>query len=170
MNREEALQKYYESPNICRNCGRTIEVRDSENPADTRKKKFCSSSCAATFNNRLHPKRSKTEKSKVIVRESIKEKTLGYYTKGNKYLSSKLTSIRLDAKRTLLRSGVEKTCAYCKQHEFDSIVEVHHLKGILEFSDDTKIGEINHPSNLIWLCPNHHIMLEKGMIKLQGMQ
>ena len=45
-------------------------------------------------------------------------------------------------------------------------MEVHHLKGILEFSDDTKIGEINHPSNLIWLCPNHHIMLEKGMIKL----
>lgn len=164
MKREKALEKYYLAPNRCKNCGKIIEVRDSENPADARKRKFCSSSCAATFNNKLYPKRVKVKRVKR--RELIKDKTLGYYIKDHKYLTSRLTSIRLDAKKTLLKSGVEKTCTYCKKHEFDDIVEVHHLKGILEFDSSTKISEINNPSNLVWLCPNHHIMLERGMIQL----
>lgn len=52
-------------------------------------------------------------------------------------------------------------------HEFDAILEVHHLKGILEFDEDTLIKEINNENNLVWLCPNHHIMLEKGLISLE---
>lgn len=54
----------------------------------------------------------------------------------------------------------------CHNHEFDEILEVHHLKGILEFDKDTLIKEINDEANLVWLCPNHHIMLEKGLISL----
>lgn len=61
----------------------------------------------------------------------------------------------------------EKVCQYCHNHEFDAILEVHHLKGILEFDEDTLIKEINNENNLVWLCPNHHIMLEKGLISLE---
>lgn len=38
-------------------------------------------------------------------------------------------------------------------------------KGILEFDEDTLIKEINNENNLV--CPNHHIMLEKGLISLE---
>ena len=48
------------------------------------------------------------------------------------------------------------------------ILEVHHLKGILQFDEDTLIKEINSEDNLVWLCPNHHAMLEKGLIKLDN--
>lgn len=110
------------------------------------------------FNDTNHPK----EKNR-----QIKEKTLGDFVDGEKYLVSKCNSIRKDARRTIEESGREKVCAYCHNHEFDDILEVHHLKGILEFDSTAKIKEINEDSNLVWLCPNHHKMLEMGLIKLE---
>lgn len=99
--------------------------------------------------------------------ENIKETTLGHYIDGKKYLASKCNDIRKDAKKTLEKSGVEKVCAYCGNHDYDEILEVHHIKGILEFSSDTKVKEINAIDNLVWLCPNHHRMLELGLIELK---
>lgn len=100
-------------------------------------------------------------------RNNIKEQTLGYYIDGQKYLATKCNDIRKDAKRTLEESDREKVCEYCHNHEFDSILEVHHIKGILEFDSTAKVKEINDLKNLVWLCPNHHRMLELGLIKLQ---
>ena len=62
---------------------------------------------------------------------------------------------------------VEKVCAYCHNHEFDGILEVHHIKGITKFDPHTKVSEINSKENLVWLCPNHHRMLEMGLIELE---
>lgn len=80
---------------------------------------------------------------------------------------TKCQEIRTNARRVLESSEREKVCQYCHNHEFDAILEVHHLKGILEFDEDTLIKEINNENNLVWLCPNHHIMLEKGLISLE---
>lgn len=100
----------------------------------------------------------------------VKERTLGSYIDGKQYLTSKCGEIRKDARRTIEESNVEKVCAFCKNHEFDEILEVHHIKSILEFDSKTTINEINSLSNLVWLCPNHHKMIEKGLIKLsEGM-
>ena len=98
--------------------------------------------------------------------KNIKNKTLGHFIENKNYLSSKCSEIRKDAKRTLIESHVEKVCTYCKNHEYDEILEVHHIKGILEHDIDTTINEINSLNNLVWLCPNHHTMLEKGLITL----
>ena len=65
-------------------------------------------------------------------------------------------------------SKQEKVCAYCHNHEFDDILEVHHIKGILTFDMSTKLKDINCDENLVWLCPNHHAMLERGLIELNG--
>lgn len=101
--------------------------------------------------------------------QNIKNKTLGYFVENKNYLSTKCSEIRKDAKRTLSESTVEKVCVYCKNHEYDEILEVHHIKGILEHNIDTTINEINAIENLVWLCPNHHAMLEKGLISLKGL-
>lgn len=60
-----------------------------------------------------------------------------------------------------------EVCAYCHNHEFDDILEVHHIKGILEFDRSATIAEINNENNLVWLCPNHHKMLEMGLITVK---
>ena len=49
-----------------------------------------------------------------------------------------------------------------------AVYKSRNREGILEFDSDTTIGEINSEDNLIWLCPNHHKMLEMGLIKLDA--
>lgn len=131
----------------CKHCGIHFEIR-SNNPTAKHKDSEMCRSCWEELNG-------------------IGNKTLGYYTSGQKYLSSKCQEIRTNARRVLESSEREKVCQYCHNHEFDAILEVHHLKGILEFDEDTLIKEINNENNLVWLCPNHHIMLEKGLISLE---
>ena len=104
-------------------------------------------------------------------RESCRDFELGYYIgyeNKEKYVTHKCSQIRRDARRYMENtSNQEKVCAYCHNHEFDDILEVHHIKGILEFDPHTKISEINCDENLVWLCPNHHSLLELGKIKLK---
>ena len=156
----------------CEQCGKEKIVELNDYNRSKTKRFFCNSSCAAKYNNHETPKRKKKpEKEKIKkarkTKRTVQDKELGYYVgydNNTKYLSTKCQTIRQDAKRTLSESSVEKVCFYCKNHEFDEILEVHHLKGILEFDRHTKISEINALKNLVWLCPNHHTMLEKGMI------
>lgn len=49
--REESLRRYYNNPNHCEYCGEVIVVGKSESPKSTQRKKFCNSSCAASYNN-----------------------------------------------------------------------------------------------------------------------
>lgn len=179
----------------CKNCGKIKKITKSEYNKNNTKNFFCNQSCAAIFNNKQRNSNIIWEKnengttkkgynicpicgklkyytSKLCLdcsnkeKRLIKEKTLGYFIEGEKYLASKCTEIRKDAKRTLLESKKEKVCAYCGNHEFDEILEVHHIKGILEHDKNDTIAIINDISNLVWLCPNHHAMLEKGLITL----
>ena len=51
-NRRRALENYYTQPNYCKNCGVLILVRPKDQPCDVKKKKFCSKSCSASYNNK----------------------------------------------------------------------------------------------------------------------
>ena len=181
----------------CENCGKEFKIlKGIYNQSET-KHFFCDNSCAATYNNKVREKKNKTnivwkgdkhkkgyDKCPICGKEKyykselcsscrnkekrkIKERTLGSYIDGHKYLTTKCSEIRKDARRTIEESKRERVCAYCHNHEFDDILEVHHLKGILEFDSNATIGEINNENNLVWLCPNHHKMLEMGLIKLE---
>lgn len=180
----------------CRNCGKEKKILKSDFNKSQEKNFFCNHSCSAEYNNKKRVLKTSifcNEKgvpckkgynkcpicgelkfctSKLCKKCSdkekniIKERTLRSYIDGRKYLTTKCGNIRRDARRTIEESNIEKVCAYCKNHEYDEILEVHHIKGILEFDSNTTINKINSLSNLIWLCPNHHKMLEKGLIKI----
>lgn len=150
---------------------------------------FCDKSCAAKYNNRKYVKKTKKESvcpicgeekntsAKICKKcrekqyEANRERELGYYIGYDekiKYTAYALSKVRADAKRVMENNkDVEKVCMFCKDHAYDEILEVHHLKGIMKFDPHTKISQINSTSNLVWLCPNHHKMLEKGLIKLE---
>lgn len=175
---------------VCSECGKKKNIRVSEYNKSDSKVFFCDSSCAAKYNNRKYPKRHTLHKEEcpicggfknlrsylcracsIKAKQNVQDKELGFYIgygeERLKYITSKCQSIRKDAKRVLTEDKErEKVCAYCKNHEFDDILEVHHLKPISSFDEHTKIKEINDKSNLVWLCPNHHAMLEKGLISL----
>lgn len=54
--RKEALVRYHTKPHICLNCHGIIPV-GHRRVADVMKKKFCNSSCAASYNNIHYPER-----------------------------------------------------------------------------------------------------------------
>lgn len=153
---------------------------------------FCSRSCAAKYNNKKYPKKKKKVDNTVCPKCARKkygtselckdcetkqrtiqkrERELGSfigYDKG-KYLTHKCQTVRKDARFFMENeSKQEKVCKYCHNHEFDDILEVHHIKSILSFDRRTKLKEINNDDNLVWLCPNHHAMLELGIIDLNN--
>jgi hypothetical protein len=49
--RKKALDDYYSNPNYCKFCGTIILVRIKEKASETKRKQFCSKSCAAKYNN-----------------------------------------------------------------------------------------------------------------------
>lgn len=51
-----ALRKYYTNPKRCLCCNQIIRVRIGEQPATTRKKKFCNHRCAAIYSNKRRQK------------------------------------------------------------------------------------------------------------------
>lgn len=57
----------------------------------------------------------------------------------------------------------DKICAACG---YDTHVEVCHIKPISSYEPETAVADINHPENLIYLCPNHHWELDNGVLKL----
>ena len=55
-------------------------------------------------------------------------------------------------------SNIPHRCVLCG---FDEYVEVCHIKPICNFPLDTKVSEVNRLDNLVYLCPNHHILLDR---------
>lgn len=49
ISRKKALNRYYENPSICRNCGKIIVVRDGEKVQYARRKSFCNQKCHYQF-------------------------------------------------------------------------------------------------------------------------
>lgn len=50
--KELRIQEYNKNPNKCKFCGQSF-------PYEKRRNKFCNTSCAASFNNKLRPKEKK---------------------------------------------------------------------------------------------------------------
>ena len=58
-------------------------------------------------------------------------------------------------------------CANCG---YSKHVELHHIKGISTFSDDTPISVINNYNNLIPLCPNCHWEADNGLLDISSIE
>ncbi len=158
--------------NLCLNCG-----KETGNP------KFCSRNCSASYGNRKSPKRKSTHtkicsicgnkkhyQSKICKRcftrkewDKASESAIKDYVLDGFASSEKYNRIREWAKKIIKASGKEKKCEICG---FDIEVEVCHKKPISSFGKDSLLKDVNSLENLIYLCPNHHIMLDKGLLKL----
>lgn len=69
--------------------------------------------------------------------------------------------VRTQARMLLQESGREPKCAICG---FSEYVEACHIKPISSFPLNTKIKEVNDLNNLVYLCPNHHILLDRDKL------
>ncbi len=150
----------------CLNCN-----KETTNP------KFCSRSCAATYNNKKFPKRKPENNCKkcgqiITSGRSLCEDCNTYFQWLDKNLSEVLVKdaahpswvyakVRGYARTYFHKHNPNASCKVCG---YDKHIEVCHIKPISSFGPDDKLSEINSLDNLIGLCPNHHWELDNGAL------
>lgn len=87
IKKERSLKEYLESPNKCLYCEKPILPKEGQRLADVKIKKFCCSSCAASYNNKKVPKRIKVEKNNKCLSYG---KELKYVKSNEKYSDNKI--------------------------------------------------------------------------------
>ena len=174
-------EDYNSSPNHCLYCDAPILVSLNDlRPRifkETKDKKFCNQSCGAKHNNKIHPKRKSKGKTCLKCGDGHENRygrlcstcrnapfvsILGFRTKRE----SIVQNIRTHARFILFRIKPRK-CEVCG---YDVRVDCCHIKPIKSFSESALLSEINEEKNLIALCPNHHVELDLGILKLEEKQ
>lgn len=160
----------------CSNCDAQI-TKDTRSYNQSKSKRFfCNRSCSVSFNNRVVPRRTLSNKCKLCnvpiksqlmyckdhtpKKQDYNNLTYEELTQSAKYQKSAI--IRTLARRTYFASN-DKTCKRCG---YDKHVEVCHIKPIKSHSTKTKLSQINDINNLIGLCPNCHWELDSGLFTL----
>jgi len=165
--RMKSLALYYANPNYCQECNKIIEV-GARKVAEVRKKKFCNHSCAAVSTNKKFIKKKSLLflKSK-DPKKDIRGRKINYSKKELKNRSQNWWRHRIpiarDARKEFTHAGKEKKCYNCG---YDKHIEVCHKKAVSNFSDDSKLSEINALDNLIALCRNCHWEFDNGLLIL----
>ena len=177
----------------CTNCHITFHKKVSE--VKRSKNHFCSRSCAASFNNKgiqrnkpslrqctachIEYKCDKKHISKTFcpscfeewkmekTPEYIKKKTLGEYQnkisvkgKHRSWLNGEIRNFNRSWNKGL-------TSCSCQMCGYSTHVELCHIKPISSFDESATLGDINDPSNILVLCPNHHWEFDNGILKLE---
>jgi hypothetical protein len=112
-----------------------------------------SGSCLTCYTNKLIQ-----EKKSII----LKDLKLKHKNKNTPHWYS--AEIRNFARRWN-KDLIKKPCQICN---YSNHTELCHIKPIKDFDDSATLGEINHPSNIIVLCPNHHWEFDNGILKLKN--
>jgi|AMWB02.1.fsa_nt_gi hypothetical protein len=137
----------------CLECNIEFEKQNSEVKRSINH--FCSRSCSITYNNKLHPKRTKKNQKLCV---SCGEPTI----RNNKYCSAcisiRIYNITTDistaktdrTRKSILLKTRKHECEICKTSKWKDLpisLELHHIDGD---SDN------NIESNLQLICPNCH--------------
>lgn len=143
--------------------------------AETNNPKFCGRSCAASYNNRMFPKKIKTVKLPTCVDcgkqlghvrslrcnschqvGRLDDRTLGEMVYYQHHKSSAFALVRSRARYAFPKCPCEK-CGYTKH------TEVCHIRPVRDFPLDTKVSVVNARSNLLRLCPNCHWEMDHNL-------
>jgi hypothetical protein len=162
---------YLANPKLCLYCDDPI--LPGKVLAHARKKTYCSQRCSAHHLHalgRFKPKKRGLRKCEVCQSEyeakassprkhcptcwMVKRSATGKKTKGEAR-----RMIRLHAAAQL--SGRSRVCAECG---YEAHVEACHVRPVRDFPLDATLNEINHPTNLVFLCPNHHWEFDRGRL------
>jgi hypothetical protein len=175
--RARALATYMASPSICEGCAAAIMPRPGVKPTYFKQRRFCSKSCAVRFNNVKFPKRSKLPVPRCkrcrAAEVSVTPSGGGYNRlcepcwaedraklDGQTRAATTHATIRAHARGVLKRCKSKLACDWCG---YDKHVECCHIKPVGEFASTATLSEINHLTNLRWLCPNCHWELDHGL-------
>jgi len=176
----ERRRKYNESPNYCKECKAPILVHAGATGSQfawIKKKKFCGHSCGAKYQNRVLGYPHRVPKIRVCTSCGVKYTSPYKRTvrcsdcrhlpivsilSSRKKSECRIQEVRLHARKELFKASDRK----CKVCGYSIRVDCCHIKPIKEFPSNALLSEINAQSNLVALCPNHHVELDLGILIL----
>ena len=167
------------NPKICLYCGNEFYPKNGKqirgcNSKKWKETKFCTRSCAASYNNKKYPKilkgngticscgEKKGYKANFCLKcfnKKWKERTLQDVVDLKYKGSLKWVYIRNQARSLMEQWKIPKKCEKCGWNKH---VEVNHIKKISDFPLNTLISEVNSRDNLHYLCPNCHWEFENN--------
>jgi hypothetical protein len=168
---------YLAAPHRCLQCAEPILPHAGEKIHETMRRKFCSRSCAASYNNRsaVAPKKKAQPRfcaqCGTRITSGVQDGPRTLCPACTEALVSRLPSLlrreasSADIRRhmRLVLSDRPRRCQHCG---YDTHVEAVHRRPIDDFSPDATLAEIDAPANLAYLCPNHRWEFEHGLISL----
>jgi len=156
---------------LCKNCKQKSISRHGI--------RFCSISCAATFNNKRR-NWNPNQKPQYLCKKCKKKiragsKHCAYCRPGGLVDWSQRTldglshltafnkgrAIRDHSNNVYKRSNKPKVCVWCG---YNKHYDVCHIKPINQFSGSTPLSVVNSLNNLVALCKNHHWEFDHGLI------
>lgn len=168
---------YLAAPRPCLHCDKPILPHDGEKIHETMRRRFCSHSCAASYNNGSAVAPKKKAKPRFCV--ECKAPIDGNAPDGSGLLcaSCHVSSLhrlpyltRNEASSAEIRRHTRhalidrpRACVHCG---YSRHVEAVHLRPMDDFPPDTPLSAINDPANLVYLCPNHRWEYEHGVLVL----
>jgi len=99
-------------------------------------------------------------------RDGLENKTLKEFYEmpsiKNKHPSWRSSHVRV-MNRAWNANLIKLPCQVCG---YSTHINLCHIKDIADFDTTATLGEINHPNNILVLCPNHHWEFDNDIIKL----
>jgi len=149
----------YNQKYCCPKCSNVSHVREWSN----KRKKTCLSCNTLIKHTATYCKpclgKIKSKKYELLTLKDIHNK-LSYLKKHPSWLNAEVRAFARSWNPDIVKHPRQK-CNYNKHSE------LAHIKEISSFDENTKLGEINHPSNLLALCPNHHWEFDNNLLKLE---
>ena len=147
----KAFPKRHASPyKTCENCGITITLKTMKGGGYS-PRKYCDncSKRMRVLNSNYH-----------LMSESNKGDT---FSRALNWQSGR-SGIRRNASTNYKASGKPMVCLICG---YSTHIHIAHIKSVSQFSPETLLTVINHPNNLIALCPNHHWEYDHNILRLE---
>lgn len=141
---------------LCKRCNTEFEVGRSA-CGKVRQRKFCDT-CVSESRKQGNKREGGVTLPKPI-EQMTKQELRGVYENNPFRFKVRVTN---HARRLFKKSKRENKCVVCGYTKF---CEIAHINDVSAYSEQDLIGHINHITNLIPLCPNHHKEFDKHLLE-----
>lgn len=187
------IERYNANPKLCLYCKAPMLLKKGQKVSHMMQNKFCDKSCGAKYHNppgktnsyhckwcgklstkwycnnsckqKYYKKISTPKPIKPPKPPAIETQTKGEARKRYKSFQSYRSMIQKHARKTLLTNNTSPSCKYCG---YSIGIDVCHVRGVSNFSDDTLIKVINDIKNLMALCKRHHHEYDYGILAIES--
>lgn len=142
---------------VCKECSASFEYTIKRN---FKARVFCKEACRVKYSKKNSLCKAKSTSKPMAYVSALTKKEI--FEKRSSWQSAR-SSIQKMATKIFFKLN-KKSCEFCG---YSKHIEVCHIKSVSSFSEFSTLKEINSPSNLIGLCPNHHEEFDAGILTIE---